>query len=1066
MLRTLVAHHASYLAPSLLLVSSLLAQGEFVDFETPQTKPLAIATVAGHDYLLACNTPDNSVEIYDTHNNQFVTRVPVGLRPGTVFFSAAQMSFYTANHLGDSITKVSLSMQSGQLHASLDRTVEIGDEPTDIAMFPDGRFLMVAMSSTGAYAMIDALTLEAPGGNRALLEVISAIPIGSLNAPEAMKSPRRLLIENGQFFAMNAQGGNSAAYDYDAFSLDFLTLQQKKFTGLGTNNANMVLGKNGTLYVVGGLARNDLISEATVALAPTGFVESHVWIIDNAAASTVTVKDRDLNLNSIGNAVPKYRSIAQPTDVALLEAGNDVRKIFITSFGTDRIAALHVQPGVAATDWPMTTIDVTPHNPLAYDVVGPRGLVMKYGSVGVTGDPGTRLYVLNRLDNSISVIEPHSEQVVARVGLQNDPRPEAVIFGHEALYSAKLSGNGYTSCASCHIDARTDGIAWDLSGTGTSAIAPELIDGMTLAEPVPVVFAGVKGMLVTQSLLGMMTSPVNPEAQQFFSTEPLHWRGDKLDFTDFNSAYVGLMGAPNIGTSLDPIGIAKQEMINFKNMIVRAVEPPNPYQLPNRTYSGSLGTPGQEDGSGALRGLKLFHERGRPGDTNAGRSCVQCHSLPDGSNNLLTTAVGGPVPGSILPLETAELRRLRVREGSLEFMAPSLSITKTSEFGLSHAGKFNVKIGGLLFTDVAPSINWFVFNGANPPGQPPQYLNIWKVVDLIDFVRQLDSGIAPMVGKSLTVEAATAASVGTTFWVGLAENQVAVSNSGLAAFYQDTTGRRSFYFDQTQNPAQYVEDGTATKFSRAALLALLQNPADRLIFQATPVGSGRRVASAAGSAGPITGAAPTKIELQPMVPTAAWSEIPKLSKNWKLGTTPVTSPDDFNWDGKTLSGQAVPEPDSLKTLRIFQQALLDPQVPGGFGLTGMRHEAPRRFRVSGQDIRAGAKLQIRIALGSAPPHANLTNTKLIEVPIFPTSKYTLGGEQIWESAVEADNLLIYQLMLGGMSAPGVADALHGLLPEPSNAAFQAVTWNKYHVTVENSDGTSGSGASWQPITIQ
>ncbi len=61
--------------------SDLSAQGEFVNFETGPVRPLTVARVDGHDYLLVCNTPDNSVEVYDTVSDGFIVRVPVGLRP-------------------------------------------------------------------------------------------------------------------------------------------------------------------------------------------------------------------------------------------------------------------------------------------------------------------------------------------------------------------------------------------------------------------------------------------------------------------------------------------------------------------------------------------------------------------------------------------------------------------------------------------------------------------------------------------------------------------------------------------------------------------------------------------------------------------------------------------------------------------------------------------------------------------------------------------------------------------------------------------------------------------------
>ena len=59
---TLLALGLGGWAAAAALSPSLLAQGEFVNFETPQVKPIAVAHVNGKDWLLGCNTPDNSVE--------------------------------------------------------------------------------------------------------------------------------------------------------------------------------------------------------------------------------------------------------------------------------------------------------------------------------------------------------------------------------------------------------------------------------------------------------------------------------------------------------------------------------------------------------------------------------------------------------------------------------------------------------------------------------------------------------------------------------------------------------------------------------------------------------------------------------------------------------------------------------------------------------------------------------------------------------------------------------------------------------------------------------------------
>ena len=80
---------------------------------------------------------------------------------------------------------------------------------------------------------------------------------------------------------------------------------------------------------------------------------------------------------------------------------------------------------------------------------------------------GGRLFVLNRLSNTVSSIDIQEGVVYAEVPAgSHDPTPEVVKRGRGFLYDTRLSGNGTNSCASCHIDGDRDGLGWDLGDPG------------------------------------------------------------------------------------------------------------------------------------------------------------------------------------------------------------------------------------------------------------------------------------------------------------------------------------------------------------------------------------------------------------------------------------------------------------------------------------------------------------------------------------------------------------------------------------------------------------------------
>src|SRR5262245_56793957 len=62
-------------------------RGDYFNVESPQVAPIALANVSGRTLLVVCNTPDNTVEIWDTAEPlaaQPLDRVQVGLEPVSV----------------------------------------------------------------------------------------------------------------------------------------------------------------------------------------------------------------------------------------------------------------------------------------------------------------------------------------------------------------------------------------------------------------------------------------------------------------------------------------------------------------------------------------------------------------------------------------------------------------------------------------------------------------------------------------------------------------------------------------------------------------------------------------------------------------------------------------------------------------------------------------------------------------------------------------------------------------------------------------------------------------------
>jgi YVTN family beta-propeller protein len=658
-------------------------------------------------------------------------------------------------------------------------------------------------------------------------------------------------------------------------------------------------------------------------------------------------------------------------------------------------------------------------------MAGPRALAVKYPRAGVAGDPGARVYCLNRLDNSVSVIDPITDTLVATFPLRFDPTPLHIKNGRKFLYDARLSGNGFVSCASCHQDGRADFLLWDLSDGVTVPFNPALNGGIS-APPSNPTWPGNKGRLMTQSLQGMLNAEVDGRAQPFFTNEPLHWRADRRTFEDFNGAFPNLLGGAPLGTA---------EMAAFRAFVMSIHYPPNPEQDLTRRPRGVFGTPDALDGSGAARGLKLSAIRALTstsagGTLAAGRSCIQCHEPPEGSENLVTMFdTSRSTPGVLQPLETTQVRMTRHKERRFEKGPAGLSTIRTGMFGIGHEGGLD-------------SINDFTDGtfGRSFPGSG-------EVRDVIQLFREWDSGTGPLVGRPVTIDIGNrSAAVGLLAFY---EAQAAQANCGVAVHGRIAGAPRGFWFDLAGAAPVYREEPSGATFTRAALLAQLATADDLLVFTAVPLGSERRFATLSPSPPPpLLGPSPSSLTLEPMPATPFWQDLPRLTFNWD-----IVGPSPFRW----LSTQ--PEPRILRTKRIAQKGLVTDGAGLNLGITAPRHEAPRRLAVAGDGIRHGASLVLFLPLdpASPPPPALQPPFTWLWLPIHPTERRNTSGRQIWETHVELEPLTAYTLMLGGHAAPNVAALLNGTFAQepPAVGTFAPGAWNRYWIAVVNADGTFG-----------
>jgi len=667
--------------------------GAFVNFESPQVHPIDI-TPDGST-LLAVNTADGQLEVFDLVGGLPVRRgaVPVGVDPVSVRVRSNGEA-WVVNQVSDSVSVVDL----GSLRVV--RTIQVGDEPADVVFAgPKGSkatgsraFVSLAIAnrlvSFDAAAAAPTLTstpiagaspralATSPDGTKVYLAVfesgnrttvipratvnLAGGPYAGANPPPnngtAFDPPRtvgqplpprvaHIARKNaaGQWLDDNNRNWTSLitwdVVDNDIAVVDAGTLATSYVTGLMTTVASIGVAPNGSILAVGIEARNEIRFEPKL---DGTFARMQAAIVPAGGAPGAAIFDLNPHLTYTAPSIPelqRLQSIGDPRGVAWLPDGSAA---FVAALGSDCVIA--VNPAGAR----IARIDVGE---------GPSGVVAAPG--------GAFVYALNRFEGSVSAISTSSLSEAGRATF-HDATPASVKSGRKFIFNTHLtSGLGHVSCATCHIDARSDRMGWDLGDpTGTVQAFDEVCQVAAPGACIP--WHPMKGPMTTQTLQGII------------GNEPLHWRGEKNDLTEFNVAFTHLQGR---GAEISPA-----EMGQMTAYVGSLVFPPNP----NRNIDNSLRTAvaiagGTQTGvnvtGNAVTGQTLFTTgqffAGPPGAP--GLTCISCHVGAIGTNN----RVDIPAPGG----ENQNRKNAHLREQWRKNGANFASTGALRGFGFEHNGE-------------------------------------------------------------------------------------------------------------------------------------------------------------------------------------------------------------------------------------------------------------------------------------------------------------------------------------------------------------------------------------------
>ena len=780
----------AYLTALLAFLSCGVAQGQsaYTHFEARHVHPIGLTPDGNR--LLALNTPDARLSVFDVSNAAnpepvLISEIPIGYESVSLR-ARTNDEVWVVSELSDSVSIVSLSQ------AAVIANLRTPDEPADVVFANGKAFVTCARSSsirvfdavtradlgtislTGNYPR--ALVASADGsrvyaafqlsGNRTTALPFAAAPPQPSPTNPALPAPPQVAL----IVPASDSRINYTVLDHDVAEINTATQTVTRYlSDTGTNLYDIAMHPTtGELWV----ANTEALNLVRFEPALNGHFADHRLSRIALPASTVTVHDLNPGVNYalLTNPAAQATALAQPTALVF---SNDGTHGWVAAFNSDRVAK------VSSTGAVLSRVDVRPITANgAREMRGPRGLALM--------PDGSRLYVLNKLSNTLSVVDTTASSVISEVPTgSRDPMPIAIKEGRGFLFDARLSGNGLGSCAICHPDSDRDGLAWDLGDPG-GAMLTVVGKNNSIHDLTPKnrVMHPMKGPMTTQTLRGLK-NPSNMPAGT--PAELFHWRGDRPTIQSFDVTYRDLMAG-----SLP----SAAEMGLLKDYLFSLLLHPNPFRGLNRAMPATF------NGADPNTGRSLFLD-------HLTSHCVACHILPTGSDNNIDL---NHIVDSSQPVKTVHLRTVYQRSN----FSRNPGAVNVSGFGLLKDGTGN-ELAISHFYDLQ------------------SFTTAQQFHDVAAFVQCFDTGVGPAVGYNFTVTAANRTSTAVTSDLTTMEGQ-AVANCNLVARGIVGGRWRSFlYASSTQTYSS--DDVTEGVRTRTALLNLLSGN-DALTFMGVPTGQG------------------------------------------------------------------------------------------------------------------------------------------------------------------------------------------------------------------------------------
>jgi cytochrome c peroxidase len=428
------------------------------------SKSGAIAISGNDRYILQVNPENDSLSIFRSASNEELSEVLVGDEPSSVVVHPDDESAFVALRGEAKVVKV---IDINDTSASVDDEVDVGSEPTGIALSPSGRFLAVAEFAESRLSLIDTTTMTIEDS----VEIRNPRAVAITNDGDLDDDDETIIVTEfyGEVNAGTVEGQDNTRIGvvrtFTFSSSGTLSEEDKiEFPPVSLNGAFVpTLTSPNQLYSVIITPDNEKFIVTATAASPSGVPKFNENIFQLLLVGDV---DAGTNLGTVNISaaikaqVPDDEQLFMADIVDLSLVGNNI--IYLVSRGADGF-----QRAVLNADNANVTLgssfnkqlDLLSLDGVEKDCQAPIGIVAAHD----VSDNKT-IYVNCWVTRRMMAIDLATQSIIdsfaAGAPASGD---EAVVNRGRRFYftgRTRWSDEGWSSCGSCHPDGLSDNITW------------------------------------------------------------------------------------------------------------------------------------------------------------------------------------------------------------------------------------------------------------------------------------------------------------------------------------------------------------------------------------------------------------------------------------------------------------------------------------------------------------------------------------------------------------------------------------------------------------------------------